>query len=278
MSAEPLFDRLVVVGLGLLGGSVALAAQERALARQVVGVDRVLTSADPIPVLPLAEALADADGVVIAVPVEEVEGVIGAIAPLLAEGAVLTDTVSLKVPVAEAARRLLRAPEQCVGAHPMAGGELSGFAHARADLFAGAPCILALEGSEPDAVVDRIERFWQGLGAVTVRTTPAEHDSIVAALSHAPHAIAYAFARALSDRREVLRLAGPGLRDFLRIARANPELWAGILLRNRQRVAEELARFEKNLGEIAEALGRADRETLERVLREGAQALERWKT
>ena len=78
-------------------------------------------------------------------------------------------------------------------------------------------------------------------------------------------------------QQAMLRLAGPGLRDFLRIARANPELWAGILLRNRQRVAEELARFEKNLGEIVEALGRADRESLERVLREGAQALDEWK-
>ena len=95
----------------------------------------------------------------------------------------------------------------------MAGGEMSGFSHAKADLFEGAPCILALEGSEPDAVVDRLERFWQGLGAFTVRTTPAEHDAMVAVLSHAPHAVAYAFARTLSDRREVLRLAGPGLRE-----------------------------------------------------------------
>ncbi len=273
---EPLFDRLAVIGLGLLGGSVALATRERGLAREVVGVDRVLTSADPIPVCSLADGLAGADLVVIAVPVEEVDRVCSAIAPHLGKETVITDTVSLKLPIAEAARRLLPAPERCVGAHPMAGGEMSGFSHARPDLFEGAPCILALEGSEPAQVVDRIERFWQGLGAFTVRTTPAEHDAMVAVLSHAPHAVAFAFARALSDRREMLRLAGPGLRDFLRIARATPELWAGILLRNRQRVAEELARFEKNLGEIVEALGRADRESLERVLREGAQALDEW--
>ncbi len=275
---EPLFDRLAVIGLGLLGGSVALATRERGLAREVVGVDRVLTSADPIPVCSLADGLAGADLVVIAVPVEEVDRVCSAIAPHLGKETLITDTVSLKLPIAEAARRLLPFPERCVGAHPMAGGEVSGFSHATPDLFEGAPCILALEGSEPAGVVDRIERFWQGLGAFTVRTTPAEHDAMVAVLSHAPHAVAYAFARTLSDRGEVLRLAGPGLRDFLRIARANPELWAGILLRNRQRVAEELARFEKNLGEIVEALGRADREALERVLREGARALDEWET
>jgi prephenate dehydrogenase len=137
------------------------------------------------------------------------------------------------------------------------------------------PCLLALEGREPPEVVDRIDRFWQGLGAFTVRTTPAQHDAIVALLSHAPHAIAYAFARALSDREEVLRLAGRGLRDFVRIARASPELWAEILLRNRQKVAEELARFEKNLGGIIEALGREDRRMLEEILREGQRALEK---
>ena len=278
MTAPPSFERLSVVGLGLLGGSVALAARERGLAREVVGVDPARRSAGPIPLVTLAEALAGADCVVLAVPIEEVDALLGEMAPRLEPEAVLTDTVSLKVPVAEAARRLLRAPERMVGAHPMAGGEASGFEHARADLFAGAPCILALEGHEPAPVVDRIERFWQGLGAFTVRTTPAEHDAMVAALSHAPHAVAFAFARALADRREMLRLAGPGLRDFLRIARANPEMWAGILLRNRQRVAEELARFEKNLGEIVEALGRADRETLERVLREAARGLEDWET
>jgi prephenate dehydrogenase len=269
------FDRLAVIGLGLVGGSLALAARARGLAREVVGVDPSLRSAGDVPLLALEEAVQGADAVVVAVPVEEVEAVLERLAPLIEPDALVTDTVSVKVPVAEAARRLLPAPERCVGAHPMAGGDASGFDHARPDLFEGAPCLLALEGHEPPEVVDRIDRFWQGLGAFTVRTTPAEHDAIVAVLSHAPHAIAFAFARGLPDREEMLRLAGRGLRDFLRIARANPGLWADILLRNRQRVAEELARFEKNLGEIAEALGRADREALEGILRQGRQALDK---
>ncbi|MEE8557792.1 MAG: prephenate dehydrogenase [Myxococcota bacterium] len=275
MTAKPVFERLVVIGLGLVGGSVALAARERGLAREVVGVDPGLESAGPIPVLPLQEAVGTADGVVVAVPVGALEGVLQDLAGVLPPEAVITDTLSVKVPVAEAVRRILPAPERCVGAHPMAGGDSSGFAHARADLFEGAPCILALEGSEPEPVVDQIDGFWQGLGALTVRTTPGQHDAIVAALSHAPHAIAFAFAQALADRDQWIGLAGQGLRDFVRIARANPGLWTEILLRNRQRVTEELARFEKNLGGIIEALARGDRDALERMLRDGQRALEK---
>jgi cyclohexadieny/prephenate dehydrogenase len=275
VTQEPLFERLAVVGLGLLGGSVALGARSRALARKVVGVDPALGSAGPIPVVPLEEALEGADGVVLAVPMGALDEVLRRMAPLLSTGAALTDTVSVKEPVADAVRRLLPCPERCIGAHPMAGGDTGGFDHADADLFVGAPCVLALEGPEPPQVVDQIDRFWQGLGAFTVRTTPAQHDAIVALLSHAPHAVAYGFARALSDRGEVLRLAGRGLRDFVRIARASPDLWAEILLRNRERVTEELARFEKNLEEIIEALGKEDRERLTQLLREGQQALQK---
>jgi prephenate dehydrogenase len=121
-------------------------------------------------------------------------------------------------------------------------------------------------------VVDQVEQFWQCLGTFTVQQTPAEHDALVAALSHAPHAIAYAFAQGL-PQGDALRLAGAGLRDFTRIARANPELWCEILLRNRGRIAEEIARFEKNLGEIVDALARNDRAALRRLLAAGQAAV-----
>jgi prephenate dehydrogenase len=272
--SEPLFERLAVVGLGLVGGSVALAARERGLAAEIRGVDPLLgDSAGPIPATTIEEAGAWADLVVLAIPIGAYEAVLTSLAATLRPETLLTDTASVKLPVAEAARRLLPAPERMVGAHPMAGGDATGFAHARADLFEGAACILALEGHEPPGVVDRVEQFWQCLGTFTVRQTPAEHDAIVAALSHAPHAIAYAFARGL-PQGGALALAGAGLRDFVRIARANPKLWCEILLRNRSRVAEEVARFEKNLGEIRDALARADRTALEALLEAGRAAVE----
>ena len=272
MSA-PVFERLAVVGLGLIGGSAALAAAKTGAAAEVRAVDPHLNDAGEFPLVSAADAAGWADCVLLAVPIEAMGDAMSALAPCLTPRTLLTDAASVKGPVADLARRLLPHPENCVGAHPMAGGHESGFEHARADLFQEAPCILALEGHEPARVVDRIDEFWQCLGAVTVRKTPAEHDAITALLSHLPHVIAFAFARGIDDPK-LLRLAGPGLRDFIRIARANPKLWCEILLMNRARLAEEAARFEKNLGTILDALGRSDRATLERILEEAQAGLE----
>jgi len=271
--AEPLFQRLAIVGLGLLGGSVALAARERGVALEIRAVDPAVAGETPFARVSLRDGVAWADGVVLAVPVEAVDDVVREMAPHLHRDAVVTDTASVKQPMAEAARRWLSQPQHCIGAHPMAGGEQAGFAYASAQLFEGAACILTPSGSEPCAVVDRVERFWQGLGARTFRRTPEEHDAIVAALSHAPHLIAYAFAQGLPDR-ETLQLAGPGLRDFIRIARSNPALWCEILLNNRARVAEEALRFRANLDRMLDALAAEDRATLLAALQSGRSAIE----
>jgi prephenate dehydrogenase len=262
------FSRLAVVGMGLLGGSVALAARERGAADEVRGVDPNLRDAGEIELVSLGEAASWADCVLLAVPIEVMEDVLKELGPHLGEETLITDLASVKAPMAELARRVLPHPENCVGAHPMAGGHESGFARARPDLFIGAPCIITPEGHEPDQVVDRIEEFWQCLGAVTVRRAPEEHDVITAVLSHVPHLIAYAFALGLPGS-ELLRFAGAGLRDFIRIARANPELWCEILLRNRCNVTEEIARFEKDLRRITDALEHGDREALIGALQEG---------
>ncbi|MFI5316238.1 MAG: prephenate dehydrogenase [Myxococcota bacterium] len=263
-------ERLGVVGLGLMGGSVALAALARGAATEVRGVDPGLERAGSIPLVPLAEAAAWADLLVLAVPIEAMGEVMRAAAPQLRPQTLITDLASVKSPIAELARRHLPRPDLCVGAHPMTGSHAVGFGAADPELFAGAPCILALSGGEAPYVVDRIEEFWQCLGAFTVRKSPEEHDAIAAALSHLPHLVAFAYAKGLpGDER--LELAGPGLRDFIRIARSNPKLWCEILLMNRKRVAEEAARFSKNLGAILEALERADRGELEQLL-EGARA------
>ena len=273
MRESPVFERLAVIGLGFIGGSVALAARETGAAREIRAVDPGLERAGSIPLIPLPDAARWADGIVLAVPIEQIEETVKELGQHIREGTLVTDTASVKLPMAEAARAFLPAPENCVGAHPMAGGEMSGFAHSRADLFQGAPCILTLEGHEPAATVDRIEQFWQCLGTFTVRKTPKEHDAITALLSHAPHVVAFAFAQGLPSE-STLRLAGPGLRDFIRIARGNPKLWCEILLRNRRHIAEDIAQFEKHLGGILEALGSGDREALEAALKAGqARAL-----
>lgn len=270
-----IFERLTVVGLGLVGGSVALAARERKAAGEIRFVDPAAPTtpgAADFPRIELAEAARWSDAIVLAVPIENMPDVLAGLAPELGSEAILTDTASVKREVAAAARRFLARPERCVGAHPMAGGDMSGFAYARADLFDGAACVITPEGHESPEVVDRVEQFWQCLGTFTVRRTPEEHDAVVAALSHGPHLIAYAFAKGLPGSGD-LRLAGQGLRDFVRIARSNPRLWGQILLRNRQHVAEEVAKFERNLGLILDALKRDDTTELERLLTEGRRAV-----
>jgi prephenate dehydrogenase len=272
MAGGPLFERLAVIGMGLVGGSVALGAREYGLAREVRGVDPGLDSAGPIPLTGLQQAAGWADALVLAVPIDALEPVLQGLAAHVSMETVLTDTASVKEPWVDAVQKHAPAPEKCIGAHPMAGGDVSGFTYARPDLFQGAPCILALQGHESAPTVDLVEQFWQGLGTFTVRKAPQEHDAIMALLSHAPHVIAFAFAEGLPDA-ETLRLAGPGLRDFVRIARGKPELWSEILLRNRRHIAEDIAQFEKNLGGILEALGRGDREALRQALRRAQAAL-----
>jgi prephenate dehydrogenase len=221
----------------------------------------------------LVDAASWADGLVLAIPIDAIESVIAELAPHLPRETVLTDTASVKAPMVQATRTYLQIPGNWVGAHPMAGGDMSGFPYSRADLFRGAPCILTPEGHEFVATVDRVDQFWQGLGTFTVRKTPEEHDAITAVLSHVPHVIAFAFGLSLPDA-ETLRLAGPGLRDFMRIARGNPQLWCEILLRNRRHIAEDIAQFEKDLGGILEALGRGDRAALEEALRRAQASVE----
>jgi prephenate dehydrogenase len=269
-----LIERLAVVGMGLLGGSVALAARKRGVATEVRGVDPHLERAGEFRLVSLDEAAAWAELLVLAVPIDAMEGVLRGLAPHLGPRTLLTDVASVKGPMAELARRCLPDPGRCVGAHPMAGSHASGLEAARADLFEGRTCFVTPAGTESPAVVDRIEQFWQCLGALTVRCTPEDHDAITAALSHAPHVIAFAFARGLPGE-EILRWAGPGLHDFIRIARGNPRLWCEILLMNRDRVAEEMARFRSNLEGILGALEREDREALERALEEARDRSEK---
>jgi prephenate dehydrogenase len=271
---RPVFERLAVVGLGLLGGSVALAARKHGAAGQVRGVDPGLDEAGEIPLVGLTEAARWADLVLLAVPVDAMESVLSQLAPLGGPGTLLTDVASVKAPMAELARRCLPYPENCVGAHPMAGSHESGWPAARADLFEGRACFVTPAGTEAASTVDRIDEFWQCLGALTVRYTPEDHDSVTAVLSHVPHVIAFAFALGLPGE-EVLELAGPGLRDFIRIARGNPKLWCEILLMNRDRVTEEVARFRSNLEIILRELERGDSAALEELLERARESSEK---
>jgi cyclohexadieny/prephenate dehydrogenase len=276
------FERLAVLGLGLLGGSVAGAARERGLARVVVGSGRresPLREAqargliDEVALDP-AKAVTGADLVILATPVGSMAAVLRSAVPALAPGAIVTDVGSVKSVLAETLPGLLPSGVTYVGSHPMAGSHEKGPAHARTDLLEGAICVVTPGPDDPPAVVARIEGFWRGLGARVVRRDPATHDLEVAWISHVPHALAFAFARALGDAPpEAGEVAGTGFRDFTRIARSDPELWAEILVANRKAVEGPIARVGRRLTELARAIDGADVEELDRWIAEARAAL-----
>jgi cyclohexadieny/prephenate dehydrogenase len=283
--SAPAFERVAVIGLGLLGGSVAAAARRRGVARRVVGVARLRETAAAA----LREGVADEAGTDVAALVAGAELVvlatpIGAMAPVLAraaeglaEGAVVTDVGSLKGALSETLPGLLPPGVAYVGAHPMAGGHRRGLDHARADLLEGAACIVAPGRGAPERAVARVRAFFEALGARVVLRAPDRHDAEVAWVSHLPHALAFAFARALADAPpEAAALRGPGFRDFSRIAWSEPELWAEILCANRKAMAGPLAAAAARLAELARAVEQGDADAVERFLASARESLARF--
>jgi prephenate dehydrogenase len=278
----PLFDRMTVLGLGLLGGSVAWAARRRGVVREVVGCGRRIEPlraaqarglVDRVVQEP-AEAVRDADLVVLATPVGSMAPVLRAAGPGLAAGAIVTDVGSVKSVLAETLPGLLPPGVVFVGSHPMAGSHEKGPEHARADLLEGATCVVTPTGSEPPETIARVEAFWAALGARVVRRDPPTHDLEVAWISHVPHALAFAFARALGDAPpDAGEVAGTGFRDFTRIAQSDPELWAEILVANHKAIEGPIARVAERLAGLARAIGAGDVDEVDRWIAEARASL-----
>ncbi len=278
------FQRVAVVGLGLLGGSLARAVRERGLADEVVGSGRraeALAAACRDGVVdetaPVEEAVRGADLVVLSTPVGAMASLLGRAAPHLSAGAVVTDVGSVKGPVVETLPGRLPTGVHFVGSHPMAGSHQRGVEHARADLFEGAPCIVTPTAEADAAAVDRVEALWRALGAHVVRRSPDAHDAEVAWASHLPHVLAYAFARALAAAPAgAAEVTGSGFRDFTRIAHSDPELWSEILCANRKAVSGPLQRAAEELAALARAIEAGDAETIERALADARESLARF--
>jgi cyclohexadieny/prephenate dehydrogenase len=265
----PLFERLCLIGAGLIGGSVARAAREKGgIARHVVAQTRrpetlarvrELGFADTVEADP-ARAAEGADCVMLCVPVGAYAGVMARIAPHLAPGCVLTETGSTKVSVLRDLVPLLPAGVHLVPAHPMAGTEHSGPDAGFASLFEGRYCILAPPPGTDPAAVERIAAMWRRCGSLVETMDAATHDKVVAIVSHLPHLIAFTICGTADDlaeetREAVLKFAASGFRDFTRIASSDVDMWRDIFLNNREALLEMLARFTED----AQALGRAVR-------------------
>jgi prephenate dehydrogenase len=262
--------RLAIVGVGLLGGSVAKAARAGGLARHIIGVGRDPERLRPAlddgtldaAVTDLDAGVREADVIVLAAPVLAIEGLLERVWGAASDGALITDVGSTKRNIVRAAERLAATrPLAFVGSHPLAGSEQAGYRVARADLFRGATVVVTPTEKTELAALKKTTELWEALGARVTSLDPETHDRTVAAISHLPHLIACALVDG-AGRVEpaALELAARGFRDTTRIAAGDPDMWTEIFLANRDALAAGIAAFRQALGDLQRAIdaGRAD--------------------
>lgn len=281
-----MIERLTILGVGLIGGSLARALRAAGQVREIVGYGRTLANlqdAVRLGVIDRAEvsltgAVQDADMVVLAVPVGTMPEVLPAIAPHLRAGAVLTDVGSVKGSVIVAARKHLgSAMRFFVPGHPIAGTESSGVLASFADLFRGQKVVLTPEPETDAAAVERVREMWQATGAQVSTMEATRHDEVLAASSHLPHALAFVLVDMLvrlDDHRAIFDCAGGGFRDFTRIAASDPVMWRDIMLNNRDALLALLTRYGKEMEALADAIEEGDTKYLTEVFTRAKHARE----
>ena len=269
------FSRVAVIGLGLIGSSVARAVRAAMPTARLTGHDadpavretaRALGLVDDVADHPGA-AVTDADLVVLCVPVGAIGDAAAELAADLPADAVVTDVGSCKASVAAALAAALPAGIAIVPAHPVAGTERSGPEAGFAELFRGRWCILTPPDSTDPLAIERVSAFWQRLGAEVAVMTPERHDRVLAVTSHLPHLIAYTIVGTASDLEEVtegevITYSAGGFRDFTRIAASDPTMWRDVFLANRDAVLDVLQRFSEDLSHLQRAIRRGDGDLL----------------
>ncbi len=281
------FDTVVIFGIGLIGGSFALALKAAGAVKRVIGLGRNpahlerafgLGVIDEICADPAA--VTGADLVLIATPVGQMGAVMGAIAPHLGAGTVVTDGGSTKQDVVALAYRLLGSRvEQFVPGHPIAGAEHSGVDAADADLYRGRKVVLTPLPENSVRSIRRVRAAWRQCGAKLCRMQPAEHDRVFAAVSHLPHLLSYALVDQVArhpNGRQLFEYAAGGFRDFTRIASSHPEMWRDVCVANRKALLVELAGFERQLAEVKQLLKTGDSAGLEKLFARARAARAKW--
>ncbi len=281
------FEKIVIFGAGLIGGSFALALRKADAVGEVVGFGRrqeTLEQARQLGILDrigsdLAE-LEDADIVLLATPVGQMAELMARIAPHLGAHTLVTDGGSTKCDVVAAARANLgNRIAQFVPAHPIAGAEKTGPEAALADLYQGKKVVLTPLSENGAESVARVRQAWELCGAMVSELTPQQHDAVFAAVSHLPHLLSFALVHDLAQRDDLellLSFAASGFRDFTRIAASSPEMWRDICMANREALLDELGRYMQELENLHEALADADAAKLEEVFSEARKVRGNW--
>jgi len=282
------FRKIVIAGVGLLGGSLGLAVKQRGLAAKVDGLVRrsaSITECDKLGVVDHAtrdplRAAENADLLVLCTPLARMREVLGKMLPALKRGAIVTDVGSVKAGVIQELEPLVtEAGGHFVGSHPMAGAEKTGASAARPDLFVNAACaVTPTPRSSPDAVA-RVEEFWRSVGGFPLRLTPELHDDLVGRSSHLPHVVAAELANYVLSPvhpKQQAMLCANGFRDTTRVASGSPVMWRDIALANRKNLARVLGVFVEDLQEFKLALENGDQKVVEEFFEKAKQRRDAW--
>ncbi|MGZ3180971.1 MAG: prephenate dehydrogenase [Telluria sp.] len=282
-----MFGKVVIVGVGLIGGSFALALRRAGAVGELVGVGRDVAAVERARELgiidaqaPLEQAVQGADLVLLAAPVAQTGAILAALLPHLGEHTIVTDAGSTKSDVVAAARAALgERVRQFVPGHPIAGREKNGPEAALAELYAGKKAVLTPLPENAAQDVERVAQAWRACGAIVHQLTPEEHDKVFAAVSHLPHLLAYALVDDIANKPHanlLFQYAASGFRDFTRIAGSSPEMWRDITLANQAALLGELDAYLAQLNGLRSLLIQGDGRGIEAIYANAQQARQRW--
>lgn len=272
----PLINRLAIVGVGLIGGSLARILREKGEVGEIVGIGRGaanLQRAVELEVIDryehdLKAGVADADMVFLATPVCTIADIVAEIAPALHAGAIVTDGGSVKEEIVRRCEELMPQGRYFVGGHPIAGTEKSGVDASFSTLYTGKRCILTPTEKTDRRSLEKVVRMWELAGSEIVLMAPRKHDKVFAAISHLPHMVAYSLVNAVGDYdgcdENILKYSAGGFKDFTRIASSDPVMWRDIALQNRSAVLEMMDFFAASHAELRSLVANSDAEGLER--------------
>ena len=284
-----MFEQLGRIGCGLMGGSFALALKRAGLVKRVVGYSKSPSTTERARQMGVIDveapsallAVSGADIVLLAVPVSATEATFKAIRHMITPNTLVMDVGSTKRDVVDAARRVLRDDVGCfVPAHPITGKELSGVEHADVNLYVGKQVILTPIERTYTAQLNKATSLWTALGCKVTQMSPQAHDAAYAAVSHLPHLIAFALMNSISSQThgaDYLSLAGPGFRDFSRIAASDSEMWRDILIANREELLAQSKIFQQTLQSLEKLIAASDGTALEKQLEKASTARANWR-
>ena len=284
-----MFEQLAIIGCGLMGGSFALALKRAGLVKRVVGYSKSPSTTERARQLGVIDveapsallAVSGADIVLIAVPVAATEATLKSIKHLVSSQMLVMDVGSTKRDVIDAGRRALREHiGSFVPAHPIAGKEVSGVEHADADLYTGKQVILTPIERTLTVQLQKAVDVWTALDCKVVKMSPESHDAAFAAVSHLPHLISFALMNAISGQpqgNDYLSLAGPGFRDFTRIAASDPKVWRDIMVSNREELLAQSKIFQRNLQALELMISSGNTEALEGLIEQASQTRSTWR-